>query len=329
MKGMLKFSKAFVFLFFFLVHTPAISNENEAGNQKVLICGICRNVSFAIPNTIKSIETLGSCFADYAVIIYENNSSDSTAPLLTQWACSNARVNFVSEIIPTEQLAPARTIRIANARNIVLQLAQDPKYCDFKYLIMADLDFKEAWPVDEIVKTIESEIDWDCVSANGIYPNGDYLDRYAFRDKQFPLGPELIQHGFWNDVCQKPVKITGKDWASVYSAFGGLAIYKTASIINFSYSGIVTKGLEEFYKIIILSLPVNHHHLKLYLKQNHLNSTNDLLSIPLNFQWNSMWDNNPAYYKDVTCCEHVTLHAAMFLHGFDKFYINPKMIMRY
>ena len=119
---------------------------------------------------------------------YENNSTDFTVPLLTYWASVNDRVNLVSEIIPAEELAPARTMRIANARNNVIQIAKDPKYSDYKYLIMADLDFKHTWPILEIVKTIESEIEWDCVSANGIYPNGDYLDRYAFRDKTFTFG---------------------------------------------------------------------------------------------------------------------------------------------
>lgn len=46
---------------------------------------------------------------------------------------------------------------------------------------MVDLDFVTSWLVEQIVRIIELGGDWDAISANGVYVNGDYYDRYALR----------------------------------------------------------------------------------------------------------------------------------------------------
>ena len=90
----------------------------------------------------------------------------------------------------------------------------------------------------------------------------DY-DRYAFRDQNYPFGPELLGSFFWNEVLNWPKGLfwIGKEeWIPVYSAFGGLGIYKRESFLKSSYSGVMTLDLEKYYRKIMDSLPKENHH---------------------------------------------------------------------
>lgn len=311
----------FLFAFSFFVNFSLSSQQVPVSSKKILIVGICKDVGDAVANTKKNAESLGSRFADYGVIIYENNSSDSTCKLFSRWVKTNPRVTFLSEHLTLRALAGARTEKIARARNIVLEAARSPQYKDFEYLMMVDLDFTTPWPIEEIVKTIESSEEWDCVAANGEM-NGSYFDRYAFRDAQFPFGPELLGRNWWNDLGKTNFKLTGDKWVSVYSAFGGFALYKTATITQFAYSGTVTEDLKLYYENIVSSLPENHPDLQKYKKL----SKNKYSKASVFFQ-----ENTPeqGHSFDVTCCEHIPLHASMAVHGYDKIFINPKMKMIY
>src|SRR6267154_3380068 len=82
--------------------------------EKVLICGVCKNVEKAIPNTLKSATELGTQFLDYRVIIYENNSTDRTKQLFQQWAKENQRVIFLSEYLSKKKLADQLKMKVRN-----------------------------------------------------------------------------------------------------------------------------------------------------------------------------------------------------------------------
>ena len=109
--------------------------------QKVIIGGVCKNVERALSNIIKNFEKLGSLFKDYAVVIYENNSTDNTASRLKKWAKSNKSVVIISENLSPDKISPIRTVKIANARNRVLEEIKHLKYKDYEFFIMADLNF--------------------------------------------------------------------------------------------------------------------------------------------------------------------------------------------
>lgn len=306
--------------------------QSEPINSTVIICGICRNIESAVNNTIENIEKLGKSFKDYGVIIYENNSQDQTVIKLLEWAQKNKKVFFITEKLTPDQEPASRTEKIARARNQSLSMIKNSKHKNFEYLIMVDLDFKSSWPIDEICKTIEEGGDWDCVSSNGVATEREmYWDRYAFRDKYYPFGPELNGDSWWHDIFNLDKGIYLKDedsWRPVYSAFGGLAIYKMKSILNFSYSGLVTLDLQEYYKKILLESLKDNKQIQSYLQLNGLTASRDLTKVPIIFR-NNTFNEFPAGYQPITCCEHVPLHASMALNGFGKFYVNPKMVMRY
>ena len=261
------------------------------------------------------------------MIIYENNSQDNTAKFLTKWAKKNSHVSFISEKISHKQLPKTREERIAIARNIVLSLAKKSQYDDFKYLIMVDLDFLTPWPITEIVNTIKRPGEWDCISANGVFNNGTlFWDRYAYRDEVECFGPELLGSYFWDTlfVEKKWFGITGTKYKPVYSAFGGLAIYKRSVIVSFTYSGTVTSDLQQYYEQIVNSTPETNIALQKYLAINQLN-----VETYFPKDNHSIRPIIPVIWQTAITCEHLPLHATMALKGYDKFYVNPKLYMYY
>src|SRR5437660_6010 len=129
----------YFFLIFFTVFIPAFSVVIQ---DKVLICGIGKNVERAMPNTIRSAEALGSQFLDYRVIIYENNSKDKTKEMLKKWAKKNPHVICISENISERKICKKMCMKVRNrteilawARNRVLDVAMQDQFKDFKYVI--------------------------------------------------------------------------------------------------------------------------------------------------------------------------------------------------
>ena len=154
-----------------------------------------------------------------------------------------------------------------------------------------------------------------------------HYDMYAFRSKDFPLGPELIKDWFWNSLWEEDAfDLASDQWVPVYSAFGGLAIYKTSSLLPLSYSGAVTADLQRYYERIFSEMAPDNPQLSTYLRINGIKDVVDLGKIPVIFVENTNGEH-PDYYHVPTCCEHVALHAAMAIHGHTKIYVNPKMIL--
>lgn len=294
--------------------------------HQVLICGICKDVEPFVENSITNIEALGQRFQDYRVILYENNSQDKTPLLFAKWAQTNPRVLFVSETVEEKELPSSRMEKIARARNKVLNLVREGDFEDFPYLIMVDLDFPGPWPIDAVVETLDTPLEWDAVGSNGML-NGYYYDRYAFRDWEFPLGPELLGPTWWVDISYSRFFWMQDTWSQVFSSFGGLAIYKTKTITQFSYAGTVTADLKAYYQHIIQTLAPTNPQLKQYLQRLRLDENTPPAEVPVVFCVNS--PEVPPDYQTVTCCEHLPLHASMALNGFNRFFVNPRLRLVY
>lgn len=318
--------------------------------EKVLICGICKDVEKAVANTMSSVQELGEHFSDYRVIIYENNSKDRTKELLGNWAKSDPHVIFISEDLSKKAMAKElkmkvcnRTEMIARARNKVLDVAFEEQFDDYKYVIWADLDFLHPWDVKNIVETIvHPQEEWDAVLANGAY------DIFALRDPEFPIGFELLGELYWTEIDKIRARFSFDPegaWRKVYSAFGGLGIYKRASIRGCRYSGVVTKDLEKVvaswlvlantqpdvcslkeYKQLLTSTPI------IEMKQDRLSSRKrlaDKLGVRMkngDGEGQIVWFSCTRKKTLPWTCEHVPFHASMILHGNDKIFINPRLI---
>jgi len=328
----LDFFKKFVFLCFLVLSRDVCSGLQS----NVIICGICKNVENSLSSTIENIKLLGSKFHQYRVVVYENNSEDLTKTILAQWARWDKNVLVISEDLDTNHLTEgfvcfdcngnsSRMERIAKARNRILQEIFTSQFDAFGFVIMVDLDFQKKWPIDEIVHTIhvKGDEDWDAITANGIRSDGIYYDRFAFRNEKFLLGPELLGETWWREIEKTPLRFDGDHWIPVFSAFGGLAIYKKDSIRGCFYSGSVTENLRVDYgDILSLSAPINTH-IQEYIHINYFEENPRMGNLPILFIENSGYSGSPV------CCEHVTFHADMRQKGNGKIFINPKMFMHY
>ena len=320
----------------------AALNQRPEIHEKVLICGICRNVEKATPNTIHSVRTLGSHFLDYRTIIYENNSTDRTKPLLRAWAKEDPRLILISEQLSTRRLARqipmkigTRIEKIGRARNIVLDIAMKKIFDDYKYVIWADLDFMEPWDVDAIVETIHfPEQEWDAVFAYGAY------DLFALRSPEWPIGFELVGPVYWSkldELRKQFVLDTNGPWKKVYSAFGGLGIYKRDAIQGCRYSAVVTPDLEQA-ATAWLSQARQGKNVWCLEEYEQLLATTAIVDLPLSERsqypdaigvrlprGNIVWFSCAKKQPLPSTCEHIPFHASMALHGHDRLFINPRI----
>ncbi len=326
-------------IFFF---TSALCGAEIQIPDKILICGIGRKIEKAVPNLIRSATGLGSRFADYRVILYENNSNDRTPELLRAWAKENPKVIFRSEKLSSKKLKRAmamgvvnRTEQIARARNIVLDIAMKKEFDDFKYVVWVDLDFLEPWDVEGVMETIRHpKEEWDAVFAYGEY------DLFALRSAEWPIGFELLGN-FYLDHLDKIRKEFVLDregpWKKVYSAFGGVAIYKREALKGCRYSGVVTEELErsvakwleksrekgtavflkEYDEFLAETKPID-------LPLRDRDKLPDRIGVRMprgKVVWFSCTKNMTLPWV----CEHIPLHVSMIAKGRDRLYINPKL----
>lgn len=311
--------------------------EIDPKQEKVLICGVGKNIAFALPNMITKIEKLGTQFCDYRVIIYQNNSTDETEDLLYQWAQCNKKIIILSETLTPEKLyartkshslrdkSPCRMELIAYGRNEVLKRSWEREFDDFRYLVMTDLDFTVGWDVPGVISSFLLKEPWDCVTANGVKgPQLLYYDRYAYRSDELPCGPELLGGFFWKELKQFPILFQqNMPPLKIYSGFGGIAIYRREALKGSEYSGCVTENLETFVSMMFKKELIQHTvHYKEYKKSFDLKNMMINGDLPIKFKANTSYD-------EAVVCEHVTLHASMFLRGYGNIYMNPAMICSY
>ncbi len=346
-----------IFISFFSLYSRELHEKDRYPShvipEKVIICGVCKDIAYRLNDMIGVIEKIGGLFEDYKVIIYENNSSDGTQNILLKWVERNPNVSIQSEWLTPDQLKEIvinmnedgtffKVDLIARARNIVLEKVMGSEYDAYPYMIMVDMDFKTPPAPEGIIEVFESEEEWDAVFAYGMSRVNQYWDWYAFRDNLEPFGAELIGYDWF---APKTWSLTTKDpWYPVYSAFGGLGIYKKGSIKGCQYSGIVTKDMETLAKKIIEKGP-NHPVIKKYLKDSaHLKEYVNIFTpstelpyirdrkvgIILQDEPDALiWRMNSFVYQYPVTCENVSFHASMIIGGHGKLFINPRLIFYY
>ena len=196
--------------------------------SRVAITGLARNIGHVLPLTIQRIEDLGSLFADYRVVIYENDSADDTREILAGWGRRNRRVHVTSEDLSDPVNPPTRCLARAE------RMAQYRRRCQehvlgrcgrFDFTIIVDLDILGGWSVDGIANSL-GQRDWDFIGANGLV-----CRRQGLRMN------DLRQYDTWAlrfDDDLTPLKTSaasglvpgrGEPLLPVTSCFGGLGIY--------------------------------------------------------------------------------------------------------
>jgi ABC-type sugar transport system permease subunit len=176
-------------LIIFIITTYSINfniidtfTNNDTKNMKsysVIFAGAIKNGEKYIKNNLDNIDKCGKKFKNYAVIIYENDSSDNTRNILND----NKKLNYYY-IFEDGIKEHRRTMRISNGRNKILsKIREINKDNYYNYMIMLDLD--NVNKTGKFVETIDTCFDydieeWDVLTGN---QSDFYYDLWALRKK--------------------------------------------------------------------------------------------------------------------------------------------------
>lgn len=324
--------------------------------EKVVICGVCRDIGKKLPEIIQSIEVIGNLFENYRVVISEYNSDDNTPTILYQWMRRNSKVQVRTAFIPDASFK-TWVINVTNdkqfffpeqnahARNRILDTINSQEYADFPFVIWVDMDHVITPALEGIVEVFQSKIEWDAVFGYGIDQFGKYKDWNSHRDHVYPIGAELLGAS-WACIEKTCELFSDSEWYPVYSAFGGVGIYKKSSILGCEYSALVTNDLAKLDQRLIDqdSLRLNplvmkyvgdlNNYQEVYIiKGPHPDlplRTNPSIGIRLpSLSPQIIWKVNFPAYQYPTVCEHVAFHASMIVRGHHNLFINPRLLVTY
>jgi len=220
---------------------------SEYNRIPLLIAGTARNIADSWDRTQESLEILISAVSDYSCVIVESNSQDNTLALLLEWASKDPERRHILSL--GDLTEPERTKRLALCRNMYMDFFWSRGDFDrFPLLLVVDLDNLEL--ENSFHKQLSACIarwdEWEAVASNR---DGPYYDIWALRCRQLgctfdcwervrndPEGTEESRIQKYVRKFETPIP-RNRPWIPCESAFGGLALYKTASVKNRVYDG--------------------------------------------------------------------------------------------
>ena len=208
--------------------------ESNAKKSSVIICGLVRNAESIFPYLRSRLEKIGSFFSDYQVYLYENDSTDSTKQLLWKWSKANDRIVFCGEklnkIRHQQDYSLSRREDMAMYRNRYIDAIKNR---ETDYVIVLDTDIEGGYSYEGILHSLS--FDLDVIASNSIicrYRNNVfeslYYDAWAFRALNHPEKHDD------EEINKLDIK-KGTGLFEVFSAFGGLAIYKAKALTSGKY----------------------------------------------------------------------------------------------
>ena len=226
---------------------------NSHLDRTIIICGIVRNAERGLKRNIPEIKRLCQMSKGYKVFVYENDSTDMTKKLLKEWHDSDPANVFVSlndtsaqPTIPSVSDVPSinpfysqkRIDKMAKLRNAYMQFVDDMGW-SADYFVVLDLDVARI-SADNIMSSFVRE-DWDAVTAFGYSTSPKlkrrYHDTYALTELGDEENPQTEEKIIRNS--EKYANLNdGDPWVRVFSAFGGLAIYRFESIKGVRYEAL-------------------------------------------------------------------------------------------
>jgi hypothetical protein len=215
--------------------------------SKIIFTGTVRNAENHIKKHLENMDKCGEKFKGYAVILYENDSKDSTRKILED----NKKENYYY-IFEDGVKEGSRTVRISNGRNKILDKVREINEDDsYDYMLMMDLDeVNESGKFVDTIETCFSYDDWDVLTAN---QSDFYYDLWALRkkgDMEYDCWEKVRENPGDPDAENKYVNSKFKnypveDLLEVDSAFGGAALYKIQSIPEeCRYNGVSASGFD-------------------------------------------------------------------------------------
>lgn len=228
----------------------------ELKDKSIIVCGIVRNAAKGLRRNIPVIDTLCSYFGEYRIVFYENDSKDTTKEVLAAWQKTNPkRICILSEdydttsAIPTESevkgnpfFSERRIQKMADLRNRYMDYIEKHQW-NADYLMVVDMDVQRI-DLKGVLSSFADTRGWDAVTAYGYSTSPKLRKRYhdtyaltAYGDEGNPQTEEKIKR-----LAEKYALRKGEeDWIRVFSAFGGMAIYRYERVKGLRYQVLPNK----------------------------------------------------------------------------------------
>ena len=225
------------------------SIEIPIKESNVYICGCVKNCENYIESVFKNIEKIAKLFDHCKIIIAFDDPNDKTIEILKQKP--NVEFLFVSENSKITEYN-MRTIRLANARNKIIDYIKKENDTTYEYFIMMDMDDVNIDPINtEVLKYyLYDNVDWDTLSFN----RKDYYDIWALSIEpcftscwHFPNYYSVIPF-IKEYITRQLAKLQSNELLPCISAFNGFAIYRKKSFVHCYYDGTIEKTLGMFSK---------------------------------------------------------------------------------
>lgn len=238
-----------------------IKGKEYCKEKNLVIAGLLRNCKHNIPFLKHHVQQMSKVFTNVFMIIVENDSTDGSREELLLWSEENKNIVILCDnnLVINQKFCniqkfktefsnhdadSARIKRLAFLRNIYLDYIRNHEWLrTFDFLMILDLDLKGYIFEDGLFHSLnmfqENHL-INGISCNGIiYKLGEtliYYDSFAYIEPNAKY--------VWNTIEQKNEhdryvnKIISKryqdtiDLDPVFSAFGGLCIYRMNMIIN-------------------------------------------------------------------------------------------------
>jgi len=363
--------------------------EGNEGNG-IILCGVCKNVANTLPVIRAAFEELVSkagvpCWA----IFYENNSDDGTDTELMKWASEAPDQVMVQcdKFTQEEELSrcvartydnkPCRMEQIAFARNKLLDMlvgelpgnqgSPHPSSLSVggsavvhvgsspaKYVVMIDMDGPVPFPVNAVLNCIARDPDgFDALVCNGLNPMGYMYDFYAYRDAQFPFGPEIMREAFWSGQHQYYVQIATHNKTMFYnrqmkhdpallpyvpiaSGFNGLCIFRREALMGgmrppydplgdqplkpLRYSAVPTPEMNAEYQAMSCIPPLAKN------AKTHVDGASTGMHLFPNDKDKGIFYFHNSGYNFPVVCEHVPFFAAMRARNRRRIYLCTDLV---
>jgi hypothetical protein len=224
-----------------------------------------------------------------------------------------------------------------------------------RYVIMIDMDNPVPFPVNSVLRCIARDPDgFDALVCNGLNPMGQMYDTYAYRDAQFPFGPEIMREVFWSGHHQYYVQTAVHNrtmfhkhqmkqnpallpYIPIASGFNGLCIFRWEALIGgahaplLRYSAVPTAEMNAEYKSLNYIPPLSNSqtHLNgasvgMYLFPNDNDKDKDK-NKDKDKDKGIFYFHNSGYNFPVVC-EHVPFFAGMRARNYRRIYLCTDLV---
>lgn len=232
-----------------------INGKNIASDKKIVICSIARNISNIFDKTKTRLEYIGSKFDKYKIILFENDSTDNSRELLTNWTKLNNDVILLDCcnlgncdcILKTKTgygygvFSEKRLSKMALYRQQYLDFV-NKYYSNYDYMLVVDFDLDGCTNINGLFDSIAKK-DWGAIFCNG---RVSFPGSFGLKTIPYDSMAVLFMDDDYNiksyelgEIISRAIKMELASYNSHYyqvkSAFNGYGLYKIKSLDRCSY----------------------------------------------------------------------------------------------